>query len=155
MLWFSVQSSSEDIRLSTVEMQEDVVVFLPSFAASWGLCKLLQGRWNNWLAYLFILSVCWQPARPGDLAYRQQVKQTGNYCVTFSPGCGSIADPGLHFFLVSVVRMCLICYFILSIRPCFLEFAESALSKAICLPILKVEFVYDKENKMWGNETDA
>lgn len=71
------------------------------FSAVRALCKLLQGRWNNWLAYLFISSDCWQPTSPGDLAYRQQVKQTGNYCVTFNPGCRSIVDPRLRVFLAS------------------------------------------------------
>lgn len=31
----------------------------------------------------------------------------------------------------------------------------SSFSKVICLSILKLEFVYYMENKMWGNETDA
>lgn len=84
--------------MSTVEILGKVILFLESFSALWGLCKLLQGRWNNWLAYLFISSVCWQPTSPGDLAYTQQVKQTGNYSVTFSPGCRSIADPRLRLF---------------------------------------------------------
>lgn len=89
------------MALPTAEIKGAVALFLRSSAALWGLCKLLQGRWNNWLAYLFISSVCWQPASPGELAYRQQVKQTGNYCVTFSPGCCSIVDPLLRLLLSS------------------------------------------------------
>lgn len=135
------------------------------FSAVRALCKLLQGRWNNWLAYLFISSDCWQPTSPGDLAYRQQVKQTGNYCVTFNPGCRSIVDPRLRVFLASFLfffsenlfpfYISLICYFILFMCLCLLECAMSSFSKVICLSILKLEFVYYMENKMWGNETDA
>lgn len=41
--------------------------------------------------------------------------------------------------------ICVICYFILFICPCFLEFAMSSFSTVICLSILKFEFVYDME----------
>lgn len=51
--------------------------------------------------------------------------------------------------------MCLICYFILIICPGFLEFAMSSFSKVICLSILKFEFVYYMESKMWYSETNA
>lgn len=90
---------------STVEIKGNVVLFLESFAALWGLYKLLQGCWNNWHAYLFISSVCWQPTSPGDLAYRQQVKQTGNYSVTVSHGCCSIVDPRLCLFFLKLLSI--------------------------------------------------
>lgn len=156
----NVWSSQGDMALPAAEIKGDVVLFLRSFAALWGLCKLLQGRWNNWLAYLFISSVRWQPASPGDLAYRQQVKQTGNYCVTFSPGCGSIVDPLLRLFPISLFLLKPLSFLyqldlLLFICRCLLDFAMSSFSKVICLSILTFEFVYYMENKMWVNETNA
>lgn len=94
-----VGSPQENMRLATGEIKENAIASW-LFAVLWGLCKLLQGRLNIWLAYLLLSSVCWQPASPGNLAYRQQVKQIGNYSVIFSPHCCSIMDPFFRLLLV-------------------------------------------------------
>lgn len=99
--------------------------------------------WNNWLAYHLLTSVCWQPTSQGDLAYSQQVRQTGNYSVTFSPRCCSIRDPLLHhlrppvspswlhpffFFLKPLsISVCLISYSKLIPRVCYVIIFRSRL----------------------------
>ena len=77
------------------------------------------------------------PPRPGDLAYRQQVKQIGNDSVRFSPAAPSRTLVFLpHFSSNSLSKnlfphfIVSICYFILFLCPCFMQFAMSSFSKS-------------------------
>lgn len=115
--------------------------FLKTFAALWGLCVPLQGGWNGQLAYHLLSSVCWQPASPGDLAYRQQMKQIGNYSVISRPDWCSAT--GLRFFVFFYS-----CFFFLKLLslPYLLDLLvyTSHLSKfpGVCLVIIFQPFAF-------------
>lgn len=111
-------------------------------------CQRIAGI-TDWLISLYHQSLG-QPLSPGDLAYRQQVKQTGNYCVTFRPGCSwtlifvSFLCPS---FFQALFPLCirLFCYFKLYISLCHLEFTMSSLSRVI----LKFEFALYMRNTVF------
>lgn len=156
-----VQPSQEEIKGPRIETKGELLLFSLLFpeaiSASRGLCWPLHRRWNNWLAYLLLSSDCWQLASPGDLAYRQQVKQTGNYSVTFSLGCCSGADSAVSVSLFSRFL------FLLCLLDLYLHAPQFSLLLGLCriiivrthLPV----FVHGVENNMWEswkwNDTNA
>lgn len=147
-----VYFQQENMGLPAAEIRGNCT-FMETFAALLGLCVLLQGRWNDPLAYRLLSSVCWQPASPGDLAYRQQMKQIGNYSVISSPDWCSTMGPFLSntlFLAISPQSVSLYFSFV-SVSwslPCH-HFP------AICVHILTCEFVYYMENEIRDNETKA